>query len=230
MKKQHIVMATLFLVTLTGRIMASPIINVGFETGDWTGWKPDDWAYGGMTWGLEVTTYVQNEQEPWWAREAPHSGQYSRLAYHDGQANWYSDFYQDIDISDGWTILSFWLNIDLNPNGTSNTGSWAGVDIREHDYGNVIANLVTIGGSTPGYYGTDGWQYYRFDLTNYTSLDELSLTFWLQTANNYSRAYQRIYVDDVELVPEPATVLLLGLGGIALRRFNRRVRRARREF
>ncbi|MBI4578207.1 MAG: PEP-CTERM sorting domain-containing protein [Planctomycetes bacterium] len=44
---------------------------------------------------------------------------------------------------------------------------------------------------------------------------------WVRLGNN-SKSYENFWYDDVNVTPEPASLLLLGLGGIALLRRNRR--------
>ena len=83
----------LFLLFACSAI-AGPIINGGFETGDPTGWHPPD---GGSTaHGIHITTFA-------------HYGNYSRYVHLDAQANSRSDFWQDIDISDGNDNLNFYI-------------------------------------------------------------------------------------------------------------------------
>lgn len=189
---------------------SADLVNGGFETGDATGWTPstehnkDSYA----TWGMFVQSDVK------------HSGDYAYLIHHDAQANTQGrSIWQNVDLSGG-DDLSFWLNVDLNPNNSSwptSAGSYAGVDIRAADYGAVIANLVTIGGGVPSgsssaHYGTNGWQLYEFDLSSYGLPDQVSLSFWLSTYNNLSRTNERIYIDDVSVVPLPPAMVLGALG------------------
>ena len=80
----------------------------------------------------------------------------------------------------------------------------------ETGHGKTIANLLTIGGTTPGHYGTDGWEQYSFNLRDYTHLDHICLAFWVRTANNSHRSNNRIYVDDVMLQTTDNCALLGG--------------------
>ncbi len=211
-----------FAMVMTGATTASAaFVNGGFETGDATGWTPstqynkDNYS----TWGM----FVQDD--------VVHSGDYAYLIHHDAQANTLGrSVWQNVDLSGG-DHLSFWLNVDLNPNGVAgDAGSFAGVDIRQAGYGAVITNLVTMGSFTPGHYGTDGWQLYEFDLSSYALPDQVAVSFWLSTYNNDSRANQRIYIDDVAVtgavpVPVPSALLLAGIGisGLAGLRRSRKM-------
>ena len=215
MNKTVLSFAVLSLMIMN-QVMAAPIVNGGFETGTPLGWTPPDDGYGGdpssTTWALRVTTSQK------------HSGEYSRQIHHDAQANKTTSFYQNIDVSGGDEVLGFWFRVSLNPNNEqvpSTAGSWARVLLKEPDNGSLIAELVTIGGGVPAdetswNYTTGGWVEYGFNVRDYTALDQLSIVFELETANNYARANNRLFVDDVELVPEPATLGLLLLGGLVL--------------
>jgi hypothetical protein len=137
------------------------IVNGGFETGNSNGWLPADWHDDWTS--LEVTPFVSSE---WlWARAAPHSGSYSRMIDCDLQANSRRDFYQNVDLSDGYCILSFWLNADLNPNGGLSPGTWAGAELREANGGQLIASLAAVGADGTGHCGTSGWQRFEVDLS-----------------------------------------------------------------
>lgn len=190
------------------------VINGGFESGDETGWEPEDWGlpwFDGESSGLHVTT-------------EPHTGNYSRLIHNDNHANLYHKFFQEIEILPERSDLGFWLNVDLNPNSgwylQDPVFSLVGVDIRNSATDELIANLVTIGGSPPAgqyqsaHYGTDGWEKFDFDLSQYLDKNPLKLQFWIHTGNNFARANQRMYVDDVT-IPEPSTMSLLILAGLS---------------
>ncbi len=198
----------LLMVLACTTIVSAVPTNGGFETGDATGWNPSI-EQNNFFWGM----FVQGD--------VVHSGDYAYLIRHDYQANVQGrSIWQNLDLSAG-DHLSFWLNVDLNPIGNFGAGSFAGVDIRQADFGSVITNLVTIGGTDSGaHYGTDGWQHYEFDLGDYTALDQVSVVFWLSTYNNSTGAPNRIYIDDVSVVPLPASIALgvLGIGCLLRRR------------
>ena len=211
MSKRIIVFSICVCVAgLVNQAGAGGIVNGGFETGTPLGWIPADDGFGGNansdTWAIRVTT------------EQAHSGSYSRLIHHDAQANNRHEFFQPVNLL-GMHTLRFWLNVDLNPNGDTDTGigSFAGAEIR-NDANTLHLPLTVIGGLDEQHYGTDGWQLYQFDLTELVIAEptDLHLVFWVETKNNLARANQRLYVDDVELIPEPATMGLLVVGVLVL--------------
>ncbi len=206
-----LLVSSIVVVLAYTNIVSAAITNGGFETGNATGWNPSTEynkdSYD--TWGM----FVQDD--------VTHSGDYAYLIHHDAQANVLGrSIWQNLDLSSG-DQLSFWLNIDLNPiSSYGGAGSYAGVEIRQANYGSVITNLVMVGGITSGeHYGTDGWQLYQFDLSDYTALDQVSVAFWLSTLNNSASANNRIYIDDVSVIPLPTSITLSTIGiGYLLRR------------
>lgn len=209
------------LIGACGMAQAVSLTNGSFETGGFTGWEPGtgmgDPGNPWSTWGRFVANVappnpVYNPAPP---DVYPAHGNSFAVLHHDNLANASHSFYQDFDVVPGETLLRFWANVDLNPSNPygQGQGSWAWVNLEEHVPGGSTFRLLSFGGSQNGmHYGTKGWQPFQFELTDFTRQSHLRIRFELQTGNNQAVAHQRLFVDNVAMLPEPASLILLGLG------------------
>ena len=63
---------------------------------------------------------------------------------------------------------------------------------------------------------TNTWAKYELDVTGATGLDAVGHVRWLTYPGNLGGT--TLYLDNLEVVPEPATLALLGVGGLLLKR------------
>lgn len=212
-----------------GFLQAVPIQNGGFETGDLDSWGPGtdagDLSNPWEVWGRFATSVAP--PNPSFSPEGPNvypvEGDSFAVLHHDGLPNALHALYQDVVVEPGNTILRFWANVELNPLSTvgSGQGAWASAWLQERRSGGNRFRLMGYGGTENGArYGTLGWELFELNLADYTSFADLRIQFQIQTGENMTPAHQRFFIDDVALVPEPASITLLALGGLWL--FKRR--------
>ncbi len=209
------------LLGLCGIAQAVSLTNGSFDSGNFTGWQPGS----GMgdpnnpwnTWGRFVVNVAPPNPvyQPAPPNVYPAHGSSFAVLHHDNLANGSHSFYQDFDVDGANTLLRFSAYADLNPDNPygQGQGTWASVTLEERRPGGSSFQLLSLGGTQNGaHYGTKGWESFQFDLADYTRQSQLRIRFGLQTGNNQVIAHQRFFIDNVAVLPEPASLTLLGVG------------------
>jgi len=120
-----------------------------------------------------------------------------------------------IPVADDW--ISF--DIYFDPSGgdefewlrLAKTGDmWSNIMIRCYEYGEHIGHgqWITVKKQLGGFGGEPEW-------INEGYANDLGFIFWQLTAA------ETMYINNVKFIPEPATIAMLGLGGLALIRRKR---------
>jgi hypothetical protein len=170
---------------------ANAIINGNFATGDLTGWTTNSGGFGSVSVG---------------SVPAPYAGSYdaAMICPGPGAVGMSQAFF-----ANAGDILSFEYQYDIQVPGRYDSGLVEAV-LRNGFIGTSMVYVISGGGHD---LISDQWQeaFYQFPATgNY------SIAFQAMNNSGFGSAFVALYVDDVQLTPEPATLGLLGVGLAAL--------------
>jgi len=222
----------LMVVALSSAGLANLVTNGSFET-TFTDWAsqtvdaavPNSYAYGGNGdgtgsympgWGGEQNWgYAWN---PTGSGGVNHFGQTAgftsvsdgSIAYGAGHAAHYFGIWQLLgSVADG--TQDYTLTFDVYQPSAIAGGAWlvAKIQMLDGPGGYMEAAMGAIG--TPSGLPADSWQSVELTMTANAGFDGSQIQVFLQGAGG-------TYVDNVSLTPEPATMMLLGLGGLLIRK------------
>ena len=194
------------------------LINPGFETGDVTGWQSyiDDFAVvsDGASEGSHYLTALVDWQ---FLPGVPGIG---------GSAGWHwqAGAHQIFSVP-AWAT---WMSVDIRAEGadpahcgvglTHATADGLGIDI---DFGATV-HLE----DTPSVPAPNGFRRYMIDISGAAGMDNVGISVWAAGSapptSEPPEGSIEFSVDNIQILPEPATLALVGLGGAGMLARRRR--------
>ena len=230
------------LLTITAVLAASlPLFAQSlplYVAGDFNGWNAagnvmTETSPGSGIWQatLNMTTgrHEFKVTEGDWSWNVPGSG--NSWLYTDGSGN-VTITYDTNPYADGWTPASGRIGVNIDPGTWTAVGDWEG-----WNNANPATAMTALGGDIYELsysIATAGWYQYKavdtgsWDAIGADSRSVNASTYWFQTTDPnqtvdfYVNALNGTIKVDVEAVPEPASVALMGLGGLALLAIRKR--------
>jgi PEP-CTERM motif len=187
------------MADVCGSVPGNLVTNCGFETGDFTGW-----TIGGNTSNPGGNYYGVDAFDA----NSGNFGAYMSQDAIDGGANPVT-LSQTLNLAAGNYIVTFWLNQDTIPDGTT-------VHTFDAMFGSNDLLSLNYDATTPG---TTGYTEYSYMVAGGGSTD---LLFSFRNDDNYW-SFDDVSVSAVP-TPEPSSLMLLGSALVGLAGLRRRVR------